>query len=99
MSARREIEQCHVTETEGEGTLARKVKATSELRPECENGARQEEIWGKGLPTRRNGKCTDVEAVPRWPVRGTTGVRVAGIKEGRGVIGNTAREVGRGQIM
>lgn len=56
-----------MTETEGEGTLARKVKVTSELRPECENGARQEEIWGKGLPIRRNRKCTGVEAVPTPP--------------------------------
>lgn len=99
MRARREIKKCNVTETEGESALARKVKVTSELRLECENGVRLEEIWRKCLPIRRDRKCTDVEAVPPWPVRGTKEVRVAGIREGKGVIGNKFREVGRGQIM
>lgn len=58
----------HCDRNRREGTFARKVKVTSDLRLECGNGARQERAWGNCVPMGRKRKCTDPVAVPTRPV-------------------------------
>ena len=73
--------------------LASKVKVvgrpfeemTSELRLECENGARHEEIWGGHILIRSNEKGKDLDSLgTNLACSRPKEVRVAGIREGEG---------------
>lgn len=106
--ARREIEPGKVIETEERGcTLASKVKVverpfkevTSELRLECENGARHEKIMGKRVPIRRNRKHKNLDTVLAWPVPGQKKSEWLGLEKEVGIAGSKVGEASSGQIM